>query len=72
MNKVIPMGRLTKDPDVRQTQVVTIARYTLAVARRGKKQEGQQDRSGQQGSWESAMDGFMSIPNGIDEELPFN
>lgn len=160
MNKVVLLGRLTKEPDVRQTQVVTIARYTLAVTRRGKKQEGQQeadfiscvafgkagefaanylhkgtkicvsgrlqtgsytrqdgtkayttdvvieeqefaeskadsgraamddqmaamyagqrsqegqqDRSGQQGSWESAMDGFMSIPNGIDEELPFN
>ena len=162
MNKVHLLGRLTKDPDVRQSQgaePVTIARYTLAVDRRQKKQEGQQadfiscvafgkagefaekylhkgtkicvsgriqtgsytrqdgtkayttdvvieeqefaeskadsgraamddqmaamyagqrsqegqqDRSGQQGSWESAMDGFMSIPNGIDEELPFN
>ena len=36
-------------------------------------QEGQQDRPGQQGSWEqSAMEGFMNIPEGIDEELPFN
>nr|DAI96308.1 MAG TPA: Single strand binding protein [Caudoviricetes sp.] len=166
MNKVILLGRLTKDPDVRQSQgaePVTIARYTLAVNRRGKKQEGQQadfiscvafgkagefaekylhkgtkicvsgriqtgsyirqdgtkayttdvvieeqefaeskadsGRSamddqmaamyagadsrqnqrgqqggdGQQGSWEqSAMDGFLNIPDGIDEELPFN
>lgn len=161
MNKVVLMGRLTKDPDVRQTQVVTIARYTLAVTRRGKKQEGQQadfiscvafgkagefagnylhkgtkicvsgriqtgsytrqdgtkvcttdvvieeqefaesknsdsagrntmddqmaamyagqrsqegqqDRPGQQGSIENAMEGFMNIPDGIDEELPFN
>lgn len=153
MNKVVLLGRLTKEPDVRQTQVVTIARYTLAVARRGKKQEGQQeadfiscvafgragefaanylhkgtkicvsgrlqtgsytrqdgtkayttdvvieeqefaeskadserdamyagqrsqegqqDRSGQQGSIENAMEGFMNIPDGIDEELPFN
>lgn len=163
MNKVILLGRLTKDPDVRQSQgaePVTIARYTLAVNRRGKKlegqqeadfiscvafgkagefaekylhkgtkicvsgrlqtgsytrqdgtkayttdvvieeqefaeskadrgrsamddqmaamyagqrsQEGQQDRSGQQGSIESAMEGFMNIPDGIDEELPFN
>ena len=163
MNRAILLGRLTKDPDVRQTQVVTIARYTLAVTRRGKKQEGQQeadfiscvafgkagefaanylhkgtkicvsgrlqtgsytkqdgtkvyttdvvveeqefaesknsdsadrntmddqmaamyagqrsqrgqqDGAGQQGSWEqSAMDGFMNIPDGIDEELPFN
>lgn len=166
MNKVHLLGRLTKDPDVRQSQgaePVTIARYTLAVNRRGKKQEGQQeadfiscvafgkagefaekylhkgtkicvsgrlqtgsytrqdgtkayttdvvieeqefaeskadtgrsamddqmaamyagadrqrsqggqqDGAGQQGSCESVMDGFMSIPNGIDEELPFN
>ena len=167
MNKVILLGRLTKDPDVRQSQgaeQVTIARYTLAVNRRGKKQEGQQeadfiscvafgkagefaekylhkgtkicvsgriqtgsytrqdgtkayttdvvieeqefaeskadsgraamddqmaamyagsdrqrsqggqqDGAGQQGSWEQgAMDGFLNIPDGIDEELPFN
>lgn len=160
MNKVVLLGRLTKEPDVRQTQVVTIARYTLAVTRRGKKQEGQQeadfiscvafgkegefaanylhkgtkicvsgriqtgsytrqdgtkayttdvvieeqefaeskadsgraamddqmaamyagqrsqegqqDRPGQQGSIENAMEGFMNIPDGIDEELPFN
>ena len=169
MNKVILLGRLTKDPDVRRSQgaePVTIARYTLAVNRRGKKQEGQQeadfiscvafgkagefaekylhkgtkicvsghiqtgsytrqdgtkayttdvvieeqefaeskadsgraamddqmaaqyngqgsqqaagrmgqqDGAGQQGSWEqSAMDGFLNIPDVIDEELPFN
>ena len=37
MNKVILMGRLTKDPDVRYTQgesPAAIARYTLAVDRR--------------------------------------
>lgn len=177
MNKVVLMGRLTKEPDIRQSQgaePVTIARYTLAVDRRAKKQEGQQadfiscvafgkagefaekylhkgtkicvsgriqtgsytrqdgtkayttdvvieeqefaesrnsdstgrntmddqmaamyagtdgrqrsqggqqaadrmgqqDGAGQQGSWEqSAMDGFLNIPDGIDEELPFN
>lgn len=170
MNKVILLGRLTKDPDVRQSQgaePVTIARYTLAVDRRMKRQDGQQsadfiscvafgkagefaekylhkgskicvsghiqtgsytrqdgtkayttdvvieeqefaenknsdsagrntmddqmaamyagadgrqrsqggqqDGTGQQGSWEqSAMDGFLNIPDGIDEELPFN
>ena len=162
MNKVVLMGRLTREPDVRQSQgaeTVTIARYTLAVDRRGKKQEGQQadfiscvafgkagefaekylhkgtkicvsgriqtgsytrqdgtkayttdvvieeqefaeskadsgraamddqmaamyagqrsqegqqDGAGQQGSIESAMEGFMNIPEGIDEELPFN
>lgn len=45
MNRVVLVGRLTKDPDIRQSQgaePVTIARYTLAVGRRGKKQEGQQ------------------------------
>lgn len=46
MNKVILMGRLTRDPVIRYTGVNTdqtcIARYTLAVDRRGKKEEGQQ------------------------------
>ena len=44
MNKVILMGRLTRDPDIRYTQgenSMAIARYTLAVDRRFKK-EGEQ------------------------------
>lgn len=39
MNHVILIGRLTKDPEVRVTQgnePLTVARYTLAVDRRGK------------------------------------
>ncbi|MEE3324228.1 MAG: single-stranded DNA-binding protein [Methanosphaera sp.] len=43
MNKVILLGRLTKEPDVKYTQsenMLAIARYTLAVDRRFKK-EGQ-------------------------------
>lgn len=46
MNKVILMGRLTRNPQVRYTQgqdSMAIARFTLAVDRRGRKQEGQQD-----------------------------
>ena len=41
MNKVILMGRLTKDPDVRASQdgSTTIARYTLAIERRMKRDE---------------------------------
>lgn len=45
MNRVFLMGRLTRDPEVRHSQGETpmaIARYALAVDRRGKKQEGQQ------------------------------
>jgi len=45
MNKVVLMGRLTKDPEVRYSQSaepVAIARYTLAVNRRFKR-EGEQD-----------------------------
>lgn len=146
MNKVVLMGRLTNDPDVRYTQdaqPMCIARYTLAVDRRGKKDgqqtadfiscvafgkageftekylhkgmkicvagriqtgsytrkdgqkvyttdvvvEGQEFCEGRsandvahnystpspQGSGTSAaLDGFMNIPEGIDEELPFN
>jgi len=45
MNKVILMGRLTKDPDIRYSQSaepMCIARYTLAVNRRFKR-EGEPD-----------------------------
>ena len=40
MNKVILMGRLTRDPDIRYSQganSMAIARYTIAVDRRGRK-----------------------------------
>ena len=145
MNKVVLIGRLTADPEVRYTQgdqPMCIASYRLAVERRGKKVEGQQNAdfisikafgkggecaekylhkgmkvavSGhiQTGSYTKQdgskvyttdviadeqefceskaandtaqnytqkepqketppIDDFMSIPNGIDEELPFN
>lgn len=46
MNRVVLMGRLTRDPDVRYAQgqeQMAIARYTLAVdRRRSRSQEGQQ------------------------------
>jgi single-strand DNA-binding protein len=44
MNKVILMGRLTKDPNIRYSQGennLAIARYTLAVDRRFKKESDQ-------------------------------
>ena len=44
MNRVILMGRLTRDPDVRYTpgdNSSAYARYTLAVDRRGRSQDGQ-------------------------------
>lgn len=145
MNKVILMGRLTRDPEVRYSQGETsmaVARYTLAVDRRGRR-DGEQSADfiscvafGKAGEWaekwlrkgikiaiigriqtgsytnregqkvyttdvvieeqefaesraasegnsqsqqrqqsqqeQSAGDGFMNIPYGIDEELPFN
>lgn len=142
MNKVILMGRLTKDPDIRYSQgekSTAVARFSLAVDRKFK-QEGQPTadfinclafgkraefiekycRKGTkmvvEGSWQTgsytnkdgnkvytnecliencefaeskaaaqnsqpaegpspnsaAGDGFMNIPSGIDEELPFN
>ena len=46
MNKVIMIGRLTRDPDIRYTQgqdQMCIARFTLAVDRKGRRQEGQQN-----------------------------
>lgn len=146
MNRVILMGRLTRDPEVRYSQgdsSMAIARYSLAVDRRGSRnnQDGQTadfincvafGRSGefaekyfrkgtkilvegriQTGSYtnkdgirvyttdvivdnqefaesknasaenmggysaapapsQPVGDGFMNIPDGIDEELPFN
>jgi len=145
MNKVILMGRLTRDPEVRYSQgenPLAIARYTLAVDRRQSRSEEQTadfitcvafGRAGefaeryfrkgikiavsgriQTGSYTNrdgvkvyttevvvddqefaesknasagneggyavssrpepagAGDGFMNIPDGIDEELPFN
>ena len=44
MNNVILMGRLTRDPNVTYSagaEPMCIARYTLAVDRRGKKTDGQ-------------------------------
>lgn len=139
MNKVILMGRLTKDPDVRYSQgnnPMAIARYTLAVDRKFKR-DGEPNadfinciafgKNGEfaekylhkgvkilvEGRWQSGSytnrdgqkvytndcvvescefaesknanqgerpqpmpqtdsDGFMSIPDGIDSELPFS
>ena len=45
MNKVILMGRLTRDPDVRVStgeRPMTVARYTLAVDRRAKRDSNEQ------------------------------
>ena len=42
MNRVILMGRLTRDPEIRYSQgerSMTIAKYTLAVDRRGRKNQ---------------------------------
>ena len=143
MNKVILMGRLTRDPEVRYSQgenAMAIARFTLAVDRRFRRDDASTDFIGcvafgrnaefiekyfrqgtkalitgriQTGSYtnkdgqkvyttdvvveeqefaesknaqsESGFqsmsrpqpsaaigDGFMNIPDGIDEELPFN
>jgi len=44
MNKVILMGRLTRDPDIRSSQgdnAVTVARFTIAVDRRFKRDNDQ-------------------------------
>lgn len=54
MNRVVLMGRLTKDPDVRYSQgeqPMAIARYTLAVDRR----RGKQNQDGQQADFISCV-----------------
>lgn len=48
MNKVILMGRLTRDPEVRYSQgerTMTIAKYTLAVDRRGRRSQGDNEQT---------------------------
>ena len=36
MNRVILMGRLTRDPEIRESANGKVARYTLAIDRRGR------------------------------------
>ena len=108
MNKVILMGRLTRDPEIRYSQgenSSAVARYTLAVDRRFKRQgdtdtadfiscvsfgktaaesknaaahntsmpgDYQQAPQMDRPAPSEAADGFMNIPDGIDEELPFS
>lgn len=46
MNKVVLIGRLTKDPEIRYTQgdePVAIGRYTLAVDRKSKGKDGNRE-----------------------------
>ena len=48
MNRVILMGRLTRDPEVRYSQgerTMAIARYTIAVDRRGRRGQDGNDQS---------------------------
>lgn len=42
MNFTVLCGRLTRDPEIRDGNGTSVARYTLAVDRRGKKAEGEQ------------------------------
>lgn len=42
MNKVILLGRLTRDPEMRQAGETTVTRFSLAVDRRFKKEGGQE------------------------------
>ena len=39
MNTVIMLGRLSKDPETKQTQTTNLCRFSIAVDRRGKKDE---------------------------------
>ena len=41
MNQVILMGRLTRDPDIKETTTTKIASYTLAVDRRRRAENGE-------------------------------
>ena len=48
MNRVILMGRLTRDPEVRYSQgerTMTITKYTLAVDRRNRRSQGDNEQT---------------------------
>ena len=54
MNKVILMGRLTKNPEIKYTgkdNDMAVARYTLAVNRRYKRDGEQEADFTEKGSW---------------------
>ena len=91
MNKVILMGRLTRDPEVRYSagdNSTAVARYTLAVNRRFKRDneptadfipcveqefaESKRDGNAPVPQPADAGDGFMNIPDGIEDNIPFN
>lgn len=92
---MILMGRLTRDPEVRYTageEAKAIARYTLAVDRRFKREgevtadfiscvafgrqaefaETKKTEETKTAAGTTDPDGFMNIPEGIDEDLPFS
>ena len=60
MNKVILMGRLTRDPNVRYTQ--------QNGSQESKKAAGEQAENA---GYSDTGDGFMNIPDDVDGELPF-
>ena len=104
MNKVVLVGRLTRDPEVRYSQgnnATAVARYTVAVDRRFKRDgeptadfipcvvfgrsaefaESRAESDANRANFQhqaapapsaDAGDGFMNIPEGIDDVLPFN
>lgn len=43
MNKVVLVGRLTKDPDVRYNNDTAVARFTVAINRKFKNKDGKYD-----------------------------
>ena len=92
MNRVILMGRLTRDAEVRYSQgdsQSALARftnrdgqkvYTTDVVVDNVEFAESKGSAGSDGGFvpadrpspSQASDGFMNIPGGIDEELPFN
>lgn len=77
MNKVIMIGRLTRDPDIRYTQgqdQMCIARFTLAVDRKGRRQEGQQNADfpscvafGKAGATKEMAEAFAAMAPALEE-----
>ena len=73
MNKVILMGRLTREPDVRYSQnsdgSMAVARYTLAVDRRRARTNS--DGAEQTADYEHGHIYILPVLDGSESKIPF-
>ena len=81
MNKVVLVGRLTRDPEVRYSQDGVKVYTTEVIVEEQEFAESRAESDANRANFQhqaapapsaDAGDGFMNIPEGIDDVLPFN